>query len=159
MAPSTIAEINTPRQAGLDAVGVIAKPGKKTSDATNSNSYSKRYGEQVARSPLYIEPSLDPFDRDQPADQSADNGFAGHQIIKIVPVTNGERRVGHPIEQLAAYGRACNCGSDYSQGATTGQMVSVAGAHTSVQLIAQKVSEALKHPMRVQAQRPQTTIK
>ena len=106
MTTYAVAEVDAPGERGRDAVRVIFKSGKKAADAANGNREHERQREEISGAARDAEPALGPLDRDEAAEQRADNGFAGHHVGRVAPVRQRERRILEPVEQLASDRRA-----------------------------------------------------
>lgn len=107
VAANAIAEIDAPGQCSGGAVGKIGEAGEKASNASDGDSSRDGQCEKIAGAGGDFQSALGPLDGRRAAEQAADNGFAGHQVQRMVQLCQRRSRIFQPGQQLAA-----QCGPD-----------------------------------------------
>ena len=158
MTRDAVAEIDAPRQTGGNAVRAIGQAGQEAADPSDRDPEHERQREQIAGRHGYAEPTLDPLDRDEAADQPADDRLSCNQAARVCPLARKSRRVLHPREQTAADEAADRRGDDDPPTRSRIDDVSIAATLPAVPRKGERIGERLEHPMRVQRDRPDLDV-
>ena len=116
----------------------------------------ERQDQQIAGRDDDTEPALDPLDRDQAADQSADDRLAAEQEGRLGPAAREFDRILDEVQQAAADKTTERGRADHPPAGSRVDDVTATPTITGVPVEGEAVRERFEHPVRVKDERPES---
>ena len=110
MAGDAVAKVDGPGEARGRAVGVVGEAGEEASDAADGDAEGERDGVEVSGGFAESDVAFCEFDGDEAEGESADNGFASDEVVRVVEVLPRELGVFEPEQKLGTERASGDCG-------------------------------------------------